>query len=332
MPCRPVSLLRCYGALAVLGTLRIDLDAAPDDRWAGLAAFAAEARALVASYTRDLGGLERWAGPLLTYREAVLSAEARRELAGVARAIGASDVEVLASNLYYDALKVALGCTAFAIDSAAGPLLARNLDWWSDEQLLARTTLVIEACRGERAVYRTIGWPGFIGCLSGVAQGRFAVTLNAVLSSDPPALAPPVVLVLRDALAAASSFDEAIQRLAAAPIASDCLLLVTGTRSGEAVVIERTPTRAALRRPDGAPLVVTNDYRVLTTGAAGVAALAETSCGRHDRATARVATESPRDPDACFAILADAGVRMSMTVQHMVLDAATGAVHLRSPA
>jgi hypothetical protein len=56
----------------VLGTLRIDLDAAPDQRWAGLAAFAAEVRALVASYTRDLGGLERWAGPLVAYREAVL--------------------------------------------------------------------------------------------------------------------------------------------------------------------------------------------------------------------------------------------------------------------
>jgi acid ceramidase len=315
----------------VLGTLRIDLDAAPEERWAGLAPFAAEARALVASYTRDLGGLERWAGPLVAYREAVLGAEVRRELAGVARAIGASDVEVLASNLYYDALKVALGCTAFAVEGAAGPLLARNLDWWSADRLLARTTLVIEACRGERVVYRTVGWPGFIGCLSGVAPGRFAVTLNAVLSSDPPALAPPVVLVLRDALATAPTFDDAVRHLAAAPVASDCLLLVTGTRPGQAVVIERTPTRAALRRPDGAPLVVTNDSRALTTGAAGVTALAETSCGRHDRATARVTAENPRDPDACFAILADSGVRMTLTVQHMVLDAATGAVHLRIP-
>jgi acid ceramidase len=316
----------------MLGTLRIDLDAPADQRWSGLAAHAAAARALVASYTRDLGGLERWAGPLLAYRAACLDAEVQHELAGVARAIGASDVEVLASNLYYDALKVALGCTAFAAEGPAGPLLARNLDWWSDDHLLARTTLIVEAVRGGQVVYRTVGWPGFVGCLSGVAPGRFAVTLNAVLSSDPPALAAPVVLVLRDALATAPSFVAAVERLAAAPIASDCLLLVTGTRPGEAIVIERTPTRAALRHAGGGPLVVTNDYRALTTGAAAVTALAETSCGRHDRAAARAAAEDPREPDACFAILADPAVRMNMTVQHMVLDAVTGAVHLRAPA
>jgi acid ceramidase len=316
----------------MLGTLRIDLDAPPDQRWNGLAAHAAAARALVASYTRDLGGLERWAAPLVAYRDAMLDDEVRRELAGVARVVGVSDVGVLASNLYYDALKVALGCTAFAAEGPAGPLLARNLDWWSDEHLLARTTLIIEAARGGQVVYRTVGWPGFIGCLSGVAPGRFAVTLNAVLSSDPPALARPVVLVLRDVLATAPSFAAAVERLAATPIASDCLLLVTGVSPGEAVVIERTPTRAALRRAGDGPLVVTNDYRALTTGAAAVAALAETSCGRHASAMFRVAAEQPRDPGACFAILADPGVRMNMTVQQMVLDAVTGAVHVRIPA
>src|SRR5580658_2391321 len=85
-----------------------------------------------------------------------------------------------------------MACTAFAIDTPSGPLHARNLDWTSANGRLASETIIVNFRRGEQGpLYRTIGWPGFVGCLSGVAPGRFAATLNAVMSDDPFALAPP---------------------------------------------------------------------------------------------------------------------------------------------
>ncbi len=49
--------------------------------------------------------------------------------------------------------------------------------------------------------------PGFVGVFSGVAPGRFAVTLNAVLSAEPPQPATPVVLLLRTVLEHAQTFN-----------------------------------------------------------------------------------------------------------------------------
>lgn len=47
--------------------------------------------------------------------------------------------EVVCGNLYYDALKAVLvGCTAFAVDTPTGPLHARNLDWWTENDSLRR--------------------------------------------------------------------------------------------------------------------------------------------------------------------------------------------------
>jgi hypothetical protein len=53
--------------------------------------------------------------------------------------------------------------------------------------------------RGERAVslYRLVGWPGFAGGFSGLAPGRFAVTLNAVFSNDPVEVATPITFLIR---------------------------------------------------------------------------------------------------------------------------------------
>jgi hypothetical protein len=92
--------------------------------------------------------------------------------------------DVALSNLYYDALKVVLGCTAFAVDAGEATLHARNLDWWTKNAALARYTTVCHFIGGAGGPFTTIGWPGFVGAFSGVAPGRFAITLNAVLSLE----------------------------------------------------------------------------------------------------------------------------------------------------
>ena len=116
-------------------------------------------------------------------------------------------------------------------NSDAGVLHGRNLDWWTKSAILSRYTTTCNFVGGAAGEFTTIGWPGFIGAFSGIAPGRFAITLNAVLSLEPAVPATPVVLVLRSVLEEAQSFDEALSILSAASLPSDSLLLLHGYSS-----------------------------------------------------------------------------------------------------
>ena len=57
------------------------------------------------------------------------------------------------------------------------------------------------------------------------------------------------------------------QLLCETPIPCDCLLLLTGAAPGEIAVIERTPTRYALRPAADESVCVTNSYLALDAAA-----------------------------------------------------------------
>src|SRR5262249_4764187 len=143
----------------------------------------AAARELLAVYQRDLGLAPQ---QVAEFARPAVRADFWEEMEGVAYVAGVRIEEGACGNLYYDALKpVLVGCTAFAVDTPAGPLHARNLDWWSDNDSLRRHTLQTEFIGAPVGGFATVGWPGFIGAFSGVAAGRFAITLNAVISDEP---------------------------------------------------------------------------------------------------------------------------------------------------
>ena len=123
--------------------------------------------------------------------------------------------DVVLCNLYYDALKVILsrvfGCTAFAIDTPRGVLHARNLDWWTENSAPARYTATSHFVNAPAGVFTTVGWPGFMGVFSGIAPGRFAVTLNAVLSLERSQLATPVVLLIRIGIRGSANIQRGTQ-------------------------------------------------------------------------------------------------------------------------
>jgi acid ceramidase len=313
---------------------RIDIDLAqpPGRRWAPLGPHVGSARQLLDCYLRDLGGLGTFAPLLESYAQAFVAAEQREEIASIARMVGRPETEVLLGNLYYEAFRQLIGCTAFACDTPDGPIHARNLDWWTEDRILARLTCVVRVHGAAAGPYELVSWPGFIGALSGLAPGRFAISLNAVISSERPTLAPPIVLLIRHALETCGTFAEAVELLERAPIAADCLLLMTGTKPGEMAVVERTSTRAAVRGPEAGFVAVTNDYRLLdAAGAVSGNHLQETACGRFDRATELLGQGLPRDPPMCLGILGDPAVRMSITVQQMVMRPKTGDLVVRIP-
>ena len=310
----------------------IDLSLPPDARWQPLRLHLADARQLFDLYQRDMGGLEPLREMAALYRQTQVTPEINAEVDAIAALTGVPAEAGLLVNLSYDVTKVLWGCTAFAVDTPDGPLHARNLDWWTENGLLSQKTLLINYRRGDRSC-RVVGWPGFLGALSGLAPGRFAVTLNAVLSDEPAQMAPPITFLLRSVLTTAATYQDAVAMLTDAPIATDCLLLVTGTQPGEMAIIERTPTRAALRHPENGFLIVSNDYRALGVkpDMAAEQELQATSCGRFARVHSLLSYALPRSLRDCMDILRDPYVQMGITVQQMVMSPAQAILQVRLP-
>ncbi len=316
----------------MLHTTTIDLRRAPEDRWHLTPEQQQQARELLALYQADLG-IPPDVGEFLTAsaRELV-RADYWVELESLSRTLGLPLSDTILCNFYYDAIKVVLGCTAFAVDGPGGPLHARNLDWWTGSSILSRYTTTCRFVGGAAGEFTTVGWPGFIGAFSGIAPGRFAITLNAVLSLEPAIPATPVVLILRSVFEEARSFDAALSSLSAASLPSDSLLLLSGTRAGEHVVIERTPSRFAVRRGQRGFTCVTNDYRQIQVNADRPRSeILVTSCRRFERIESLLSAASPRTPEACFQYLNDPAVRMQITAQQMVFQPATGQHWVRLP-
>jgi len=308
--------------------LIVNLDLPPAQRWQFLVAYTDEIKQLLQYYLNDLEGADFIFESIGEYKKYIVSDDYLAEIDCIASLSGFSSDQVLIANLYYDILKFYLGCTAFAVESHGSVYHARNLDWHSDNDLLSEHSRIFDFQRNGKSIFKTVGWLGFIGALSGIKPGKFALTLNAVLSHDPPEIAKPVSFLLRDILDTAGSYAEALSALESTPIATDCLLLVSGTGPGEMAVIERTPRRFATRRPNEGYIVVTNDYKLLQNHAGGESLLQTTSCGRYNRAEELIREHRPKNSNGCMDILKDNEVKMFITVQQMVFDNQTGHIEL----
>jgi len=306
----------------------VNLDLLPHERWNFRADHKEEINALLHCYLSDFEGADDLFDSIGLYKEAVISTDYLAEIEFIASISNFTADQVLIANLYYDALKFYLGCTAFAIEHEGSSLHSRNLDWWTDNDLLSKHSKIFDFQRNGKTVFKTIGWLGFIGALSGSKPCEFALTLNAVSSKDQPEIALPVSFLLRDILDSCDTYQEAKEKLEGTTIASDCLILLSGKSANEMVVIERTPTRFATREAQNGFIVVTNDYKELENDLSGESVLQSTSCSRYDRTVELLKTKIPIDSKECFDILKDDNVKMGITVQHMVFNNKNGCVEL----
>jgi hypothetical protein len=105
-----------------------------------------------------------------------------------------------------------------------------------------------------------VGIAGFVGVLSGMVPGAYSVTIN---------WAPPVVMpgwdfgpafLLRRVLESCDTYEQAVADLSTVPLASSVFYVVCGAKKGQACVVERTRTKAAVREYRGKPLVQANHH------------------------------------------------------------------------
>ena len=184
--------------------------------------------------------------------------------------------------------------------------------------------------KGE-VIAESVGWPGFIGVLSGIKKGKFAMSLNAAISHEPYQVAMPVSFLLREVLLCASSFEEAAAILSKTPIASDCLLLLTGVQKEQMKVIERTPRNFSQRHTDECFLVVTNDYKILNNEIGKFNFLQASSCTRFDTATSLLRNTFDVKAANCWEVLKHPKIKMDITVQQMLFNAYTGEFEILLP-
>ncbi len=313
-------------------TIQINLNLPPGERWLIAEKYTSEIDALIGCYWKEIKDFKFLFDEVAeAYTQAFIPSEFLEEIECISRFSAYSKDEILFTNLYYDIIKFAFGCTAFAVNTEEGILHARNLDWWTDENLLAKHSKVFDYQKDGKTIFKTVGWMGFVGVLSGMKPGKFAVTLNAILSDDPPSIAKPVTFLLRELLQGESNYDSAVKTLAETSIACDCLLLVSGINKDQFCVVERTPERSRIRKSLG-QIVVANDYKLLDPEKPDTKdennVLAATSCKRYNTAEKLLLEKPAINEDTCLKILSHEDVKMNITVQQMVFDTRRNEVFL----
>jgi hypothetical protein len=224
-------------------------------------------------------------GVMLRYRHlgALLPPERQLELAGLAAGgvdLHADFLPLYHRMVFYHALhditqtlehSPLLGCTAFA---AAGRgtkdghlLIGRNFDFEGPE-IFDRDKVVLFFHPRGKIPFASVAWTGMTGVVTGVNAEKIYVSINAARTDDPGQVGIPVEVLLRQILENARSIKDVVAQVRAPVLVPD-LYLVGDGKTGEAVVIERSPTRLEVRRLDPATgwLALTN--HALTPAFAG---------------------------------------------------------------
>lgn len=228
----------------------IDLALPPQERWRF--GDANRIKRLIAAAEKELEAMyPTWALYLVEKFVAQMmrlyaDSECLEEIYGLAEYAGVSPERLLLLNVSYDLashgtpLPGMLGCTGAlvrATDGSAG--IARNLDWSFPEVVINETVLhrfVDSRVPGWSAL--TVGFPGFIGVVSGMNCHGVALTLNQAFHASFPRIARPMTWVVRDALLDSASFDEALEILGKTTAMSSGYVFLTGSAPGEAVILE----------------------------------------------------------------------------------------------
>jgi hypothetical protein len=158
-------------------------------------------------------------------------------------------------------------CTALARDEDGAPWLARTLDWPFPG--LGRY-IEIARMQGPAGEFYNVTWPGYVGALTALAPGRFAVAINQApmwrrfhdrrlrlldlaansIATFRHARAIPPDQLLRRVCETARDFGEAQRLLETTPVARPVIYTLAGMRAGERVVIERMEDSANTRHDE----------------------------------------------------------------------------------
>jgi predicted choloylglycine hydrolase len=180
----------------------------------------------------------------------------RQEMEAMAKASGAARDKVIAGNTLFDIKKMIL-CSALTVEAGrsatGGPLLGRNLDYPSLGYIQEYSLVTVYRPKGKHA-FVSIGFPGLVGCLSGMNDAGLAVGVLEVFGAragegrfDSNGL--PYALCYRTLLEECTTIAEAKKKLESLPRTTLTNLVVADRKS--VGVFEITPKTVVLRTSEG---------------------------------------------------------------------------------
>jgi len=151
-----------------------------------------------------------------------------------------------------------LGCT-IGIHDVPGHGLThfRSLDWPLETAGAATRLFTFEQDGRE---FITAGIAGYTGVLSGMLPGAYSVSMNWAPCEANPRFEFGPAFLLRHVLETCDTYAEARRALRDTELSANVFFALCGAKAGEACVIERTTTEAAVRNYRGKPLVQGNHF------------------------------------------------------------------------
>jgi isopenicillin-N N-acyltransferase-like protein len=189
----------------------------------------------------------------------------REELLAMTEAAGASRDAVIVGNTLFD-LKKIFACSAIVLEgertSTGGPLLARNLDYPSLGYVQHYSLVTIYRPSGKHA-FASVGFPGLLGCLSGINDAGLCLGILEVFDVKEGvksfnARGLPFALCNRRLLEECTTVEEAHRLLKTLPRTGTMNLALADRH--KAAILEITPDRVLMRKADQGVCLCTNHF------------------------------------------------------------------------
>lgn len=211
----------------------------------------------------------------------------RRELDAIVGHSGVDHDLAVAGNTLPDIMKIG-GCSTLIVQpdrsARGGPLFGRNLDYPTLGYLQKYSLVIIYRPTGKHAL-ASVGFPGLVGCISGINDAGLAVASLVVETTkdgsprfDPKGV--PYTLGFRRLLEECTTVDEAEKLLRSMRRTTMNNLAVCDRQGG--AVFEITPKNVVVRRAEGGLCACTNHFRTPELTTCSVDELAAcTNCRRY---------------------------------------------------
>lgn len=210
------------------------------------------------------------------------------------------------SQRYAEDTPLAAACTGFA---TSGPgtadghtWMARNFDFEGGDRL-DREKIVAYVVPDEGIPYLSVTFAGLTGVTSGFNREGIGIFVNAWSAGETSSAGEPATLVAADVLERARTLEEAVGILQKASVFVSDIYVVADGKSGELAVVEKTPTRCAVRRADNR-ILAANHPEVSDFARARLAA-SSTSLYRRERLEELLVQERSVDAKSAIRVLRD---------------------------
>ncbi|MFN4258819.1 MAG: C45 family autoproteolytic acyltransferase/hydrolase [Gemmataceae bacterium] len=180
-------------------------------------------------------------------------ADHRAELEAMSKT-GIDREQLVVGNTMFD-LKKVIACSALIVEPARsatqGPLLGRNLDYDSLGYIEYYSLVTIYRPEGKRA-FAAIGFPGLVGCLSGMNDAGLCLGVLEVGSVQAghkrfDVMGTPYALCYRRLLEECATVEEAVKLLRSMKRTTITNLAICDRQGG--AIFEVTPDQVVVRRP-----------------------------------------------------------------------------------